>query len=222
MKKKKEKKQFVVIGLGRFGKSVAMHLEANGCSVMAIDEDQKRLNAVSDYVTSAMCVDIADEEASKDLGLNNFDGAIISLVHSLEKAVLATICAKEHGIKQVIVEAYDETQGKVLSKVGADLIVYPQREMGVHLANNLAFDNFLDSTELTADYSIAEIAVPREWIGKTLIELNLRAKYDLNVIALKRKNTVNVNPEADKPLLEADALMILGKNTILKKLSNSI
>lgn len=222
MKKKKEKKQFVVIGLGRFGKSVAVHLEANGCSVMAIDEDQKRLNAVSDYVTSAMCADIADEEASKDLGLNNFDGAIISLVHSLEKAVLATICAKEHGIEQVIVEAYDETQGKVLTKVGADLIVYPQREMGVHLANNLAFDNFLDSTELTTDYSIAEIEVPRDWIGKTLIELNLRAKHALNVIAIKRKNTVNVNPEADKPLLEADSLMILGKNTILKKLSNSI
>lgn len=220
--KKNTKKQFVVIGLGRFGRSVAKHLEANGCMVMAIDEDKKRLNLIADYVTTAMCVDISDEDVVKELGLSNFDGAVISIVHNLEKAVLATICTKEYGIKQVIVEAYDEMQGKVLNKVGADMIVYPEREIGVHLANNLAFDNFLDSIELSSDYSIAEIHLPKQWIGKNLIELNLRAKYDVNVIALKRGNEIDVTPVADMTFLENDILMIIGQNSILKKLSNSI
>lgn len=220
--KKNTKKQFVVIGLGRFGRSVAKHLEANGCMVMAIDEDKKRLNLIADYVTTAMCADISDEDVVKELGLSNFDGAVISIVHNLEKAVLATICAKEYGIKQVIVEAYDEMQGKVLNKVGADMIVYPEREIGVHLANNLAFDNFLDSIELSSDYSIAEIPLPKQWIGKNLIELNLRAKYDVNVIALKRGNEIDVTPVADMTFLEHDILMIIGQNSILKRLSNSI
>lgn len=222
MKKKAQKKQFVVIGLGRFGRSVAKHLEANGCMVMAIDEDEKKVNMISEYVTSAMCLDISDEEVAKELGLRNFDGAVISIVHSLEKAVLATLCVKENGIEQVIVEAYDETQGKVLKKVGADVIVYPEREMGVHLANNLVFDNFLDAIELTSDYSIADIQTPEEWVGKNLIELNLRAKYDVNIIAIKRGTKVNVIPAADIPLAADDILMVLGENEILKKLSHTI
>ncbi len=222
MKKKAEKKQFVVIGLGRFGRSVAKHLEANGCMVMAIDSDEKKVNLVSEYVTSAMCLDIADEDVAKELGLSNFDGAIISIVHSLEKAVLATICAKEYGIKQVIVEAYDETQGKVLNKVGADEIVYPEREMGTRLANNLAFDNFLDTVELSADYSMADIEVPEEWIGKNLIELNLRAKYDMNVLALKRDGEMIVTPAADMSFIENDVVVIMAHNRTLKKLSASI
>lgn len=221
MKKKAEKKQFVVIGLGRFGRSVARHLEANGCMVMAIDDDEKKVNLVSEYVTSAMCLDIADEEVAKDLGLSNFDGAIISIVHSLETAVLATICVKEYGIKQVIVEAYDETQGKVLKKVGADEIVYPEREMGVHLANNLAFDKFIDTVELSVDYSMADINVPEPWIGKNLIELNLRAKYDINVIALKRGSELIVTPAADMALTGEDVMVIMGHNKTLKKLSAS-
>ena len=222
MKKKKVKKQYVVIGLGRFGRSVAKHLEANGCTVMAIDMDEKKVNLVSDYVTSAMCLDISNEEATNELGLSNFDGAVISIVNSLEKAVLATICAKEHGIKQIIVEAYDETQGKVLKKVGADKIVYPEHEMGNHLAKNLAFDNFLDAVELSDGYSIAEIQTPEEWVGKNLIELNLRVKYDINVIALKRDREIDVTPVADMPLLEGDILVILGANHILKKLSKVV
>ncbi|MDO5156577.1 MAG: TrkA family potassium uptake protein [Eubacteriales bacterium] len=219
---KKPKKQFVVIGLGRFGRSVAKHLEKNGCNVMAIDEDEKKVNMISEYVTSAMCLDISDEEVVKELGLSNFDGAVISIVHSLEKAVLATICVKENGIGQVVVEAYDETQGKVLKKLGADVVVYPEREMGVHLANNLAFDNFLDAIELTSDYSIADIQTPKDWVGKNLIELNLRAKYDVNIIAIKRGTKVDMTPPADIRLAEEDVLMVLGENNILKKLSHTI
>lgn len=222
LKKKKGKKQFVVIGLGRFGRSVAVYLEMNGCDVMAIDEDEKKVNAISEYVTSAMCLDISNEEAVKELGLSNFDGAVVSIVRNLEKAVLATFCLKEYGISQVIVEAYDEMQGKILTKVGADQIIYPEHEMGLHIANTLAYDNFLDLIELSEDYTIADIKTPAAWVGKNLIELNLRAKYDVNIIAIKNQEDMKVTPSADVRLKEDDILMILGENDTLKKLSGAI
>ena len=219
---KRAKKQYVVIGLGRFGRSVAKSLEANGCSVLAIDEDEKKVNLVSEYVTSAMCLDISNEDAANELGLGNFDGAVISKVNSLEKAVLATICVKEKGVKQVVVEAYDDTQAKVLKKLGAVKIVFPEREMGKHLANNLSFDNFVDTVELSNGYSVVEIHVPHAWVGKNLIELKLRTKYEVNVIAIKHNNNTDVTLAADKPLLEGDILVMLGENEVLKKLSKAV
>lgn len=220
MKKRKiEKKQYVVMGLGRFGTSVAKQLEANGCMVLAVDRDERRVNNVAEYVTRAMCVDITDEEAILELGLSNFDGAVVSIGHNLDAAIFAVMSAKEQGIPKVIAKAYDETQGKILTKVGADEIVYPEREMGYHLAKNLAFGRLLDSVELTADYSIAEIPLLREWRGKNLIELKLREKYHVNVIAVKRGSDLEITPPADKPFLDGDVLVILGKNDVLNRLS---
>lgn len=220
MKKRKiEKKQYVVMGLGRFGTSVAKQLEANGCMVLAVDRDERRVNNVAEYVTRAMCVDITDEEAILELGLGNFDGAVVSIGHNLDAAIFAVMSAKEQGIPKVIAKAYDETQGKILTKVGADEIVYPEREMGYHLAKNLAFGRLLDAVELTADYSIAEIPLLREWRGKNLIELKLREKYHVNVIAVKRGSDLEITPPADKPFLDGDVLVILGKNDVLNRLS---
>ena len=139
--KKNTQKEYIVIGLGRFGNSVAKQLEANGCRVLAIDRLEKRVNQIADYVTLAMCVDVANEEALKELGGRNFDGAIISIGHSLDASVLATIWAKEQGIKKVIAKAYDEMQGKILTKLGVDEIVYPEKEIGVQLAADS--DSFL-------------------------------------------------------------------------------
>ena len=220
MKKRKiEKKQYVVMGLGRFGTSVAKQLEANGCMVLAVDRDERRVNNVAEYVTRAMCLDITDEEAILELGLSNFDGAVVSIGHNLDAAIFAVMSAKEQGIPKVIAKAYDETQGKILTKVGADEIVYPEREMGYHLAKNLAFGRLLDAVELTADYSMAEIPLLREWRGKNLIELKLREKYHVNVIAVKRGSDLEITPPADKPFLDGDVLVILGKNDVLNRLS---
>lgn len=220
MKKRKiEKKQYVVIGLGRFGTSIAKQLEANGCMVLAVDRDERRVNNVAEFVTRAMCLDITDEEAILELGLSNFDGAVVSIGHNLDAAIFAVMSAKEQGIPKVIAKAYDETQGKILTKVGADEIVYPEREMGYHLAKNLAFGRLLDAVELTADYSIAEIPLLREWSGKNLIELKLREKYHVNVIAVKRGSDLEITPPADKPFLDGDVLVILGKNDVLNRLS---
>lgn len=219
MKKKIQKKQYIVIGLGRFGRSVARQLEVNGCMVLAIDKEEKSVNMVAEYVTRAMCLDVTDEDAVKELGFSNFDGAIIAIGQNLDAAIFATIWAKEQGVKLVIAKAYDETQGKILTKVGADEIVYPEREIGCHLAKNLAFGNFLDAVELTADYSIVEIPVLSDWIGKNLIELKLREKYHVNVIAVKRNRELEVNPSAEKKFLDGDIMVVLGKDEILKKLS---
>lgn len=216
---KMEKKQYIVIGLGRFGRSVARNLEANGCMVLAVDKEEKNVNLVAEYVTRAVCLDITDEDAVRELGLGNFDGAIVAIGQSLDAAVLGVMWAKEQGVPKVIAKAYDDTQGKILTKVGADEIVYPEREMGDHLAKALAFGNFLDAVELTADYSIAEASVLQEWDGRNLRELRLRDKYHINVIAVKRNHDLEINPSAEEILRAGDALVLLGKNEVLKKLS---
>jgi trk system potassium uptake protein TrkA len=219
MKKKIGKKEYLVIGLGRFGRSVARQLEENGCSVLAVDMDEKKAKQIADDVTFSMCVDITNEDSLQELGMRNFDGAVISIGQNLEAAVLATMWAKEQGVPQVIAKAYDEMQGKILTKIGADEVVYPEREMGMHLANKLAFNHLVDSIELTADYSIMDIPVPEKWIGKTLKDLKLREKYRVNVIALKRHGEMTMTPAADDPILKGDVFVLMGTNDTLKKLA---
>lgn len=219
--KKNMRKEYIVIGLGRFGSSMAKQLEANGCEVLAIDRNEKRVNQIAEYVTLAMCVDVTNEDALKELGGRNFDGAIISIGHSLEASVLAAIWAKEQGVGQIIAKAYDDMQGKILTKVGVDKIVYPEREMGVHLANDLAFNNLFDAIELTSEYSIADVPALGSWAGKNLEELKLREKYGVNVIAIKRGGVLLINPPADDPTKQGDIFLILGLNGTLKKIANA-
>ena len=219
--KKRTQKEYIVIGLGRFGSSVAMQLEANGCKVLAIDRNERRINQIAEYVTLAMCVDVTNEDALMELGGRNFDGAVISIGHSLDASVLAAIWAKEQGIRQIVAKAYDDMQGKILTKLGVDEIVYPEKEMGVHLANNLAFNNLLDTTELTSDYSMADVGVLKSWIGKNLKELNLRKKYGVNVIATKRGGALLINPSADDPTQNEDVFVLLGKNNTLKRIADA-
>lgn len=214
-------KEYIVIGLGRFGSNVARQLEANSCRVLAIDRNEQRIRQIAEYVTLAMCVDVTNEESLAELGGRNFDGAVISIGHSLDASVLATIWAKEQGINKIIAKAYDDMQGKILTKIGADEIVYPEKEMGIHLANNLAFNNLFDAIELTSEYSIADIAILRDWIGKSLIQLNLREKYGVNVIAIKRGGSLIINPPADVPSKKNDVFVLLGRNSTLNKIANA-
>lgn len=218
--KKHTQKEYIVIGLGRFGTSVAKQLEANGCKVLAIDRDEKKIRQIAEYVTLAMCVDVTNEEALKELGGRNFNGAIISIGHGLEAAVLASIWAKEQGIDLVIAKAYDETQGKILTKIGVDEIVHPEKERGVHLANALAFNNLFDAIELTSEYSIADIDILGSWIGKSLKELNLRKKYGVNVVAIRRGGALVINPDADDPVQKNDIFVLLGLNNTLKRIAS--
>lgn len=212
-------KEYVVFGLGRFGSSVARQLEMNGCKVLAVDSDEERVKEAAEDVTVAMKADISDINALDELGIRNFDGAIIAIGGNLEASVLATIWAKEHGVKLIIAKASSELQGRILKKVGADRIVFPEREMGIHLANSLIMNSLFDTIELTSEYSIADISVQDSWIGKSLKELKLRDRFHVDVIAVKRNGRMLVTPSADEKFVSGDVCVILGKNTTLKRLS---
>ena len=216
---KNRRKEFVVFGMGKFGISVAKALSDNGCQVMAVDSEQDRIAEVAEYVTHAVCADVTDAEAMYSLGIRKFDGAIVAIGENLEASVLVTIIAKELGIPYVLAKAQTELQAKVLKKVGADKIVFPEKETGIRIANNLASGNFFDAIELSTKYSMMDLSVPAEWVGKTLRELNLRATKKINIIGIKQKEEFEITPDPDAPLTEDDILVVIGKNQTLSKLA---
>lgn len=214
------RKEFVVFGLGRFGKSVATTLAEGGCEVMVVDNDEDKIHEIADYVTYAVRADVTEAEALENLGLKNFDGAVIAIGENLEASVMVTILVKELGVPYVLAKAQNELHAKVLKKVGADMVVFPEKETGIRIANNLMMGNFFDAIELSSTSSMMELDILQEWIGHSLRELNLRAKNKINVIGIKRDDQLNINPDADMPLERNDVLVIIGKNEILNKLAN--
>ncbi|WP_027340650.1 potassium channel family protein [Halonatronum saccharophilum] len=214
----KEAKQYIVLGLGRFGSSVARTLSSKGYDVLAIDTDDCRVLDISSEVTHAVEADATDEEALKALGVNNFDVAVVSIGQNIHASILATLVLKELGVKYVVAKAQHAMHGKVLSKVGADRIVYPERDMGVRVANNLISTNLLDYIELSPDYRIIELVADKRYAGQTLRKLDLRRKYGVNVIAIKANDKVILSPEADHSINEGDLLVVVGHADGLKEL----
>ncbi len=205
-------KQFIVVGLGRFGSSVAKTLTDNGYDVLAIDQDHQIIQDISNSVTHAVEADATDEEALKTLGVRNFDVAIVSIGDNLHANILCTLILKELEVPYVIVKAQDNLHGKVLTKVGADRVVYPERDMGERIANNLISSNVLDYLEFAPNYSVVEIMASETMVGKTLAELGFRNKYDVNVMAIKRGQSLNMTPGGNDKILEDDTLIVMGKN----------
>ncbi|HKL13672.1 MAG TPA: TrkA family potassium uptake protein [Halanaerobiales bacterium] len=210
-------KQFIVVGLGRFGSSVAKTLTDNGHDVLAIDQDHQIIQDISNSVTHAVEADATDEEALKTLGVRNFDVAIVSIGDNLHANILCTLILKELGVPYVIVKAQDNLHGKVLTKVGADRVVYPERDMGERIAHNLISSNVLDYLEFAPDYSVVEIMASPNMIGKSLAELEFRSQFDVNVMAIKRGQHLNMSPGASDKILENDTLIVMGKNENLDK-----
>ena len=213
------RKEFVVFGMGKFGTSVAKALADNGCQVMAVDSEQSKVEEIAEDVTYAVCTDVTDAEAIHSLGIRNFDGAIVAIGENLEASVLVTIISKEMGIPYVLAKAQSELQAKVLKKVGADKIIFPEKESGIRIANNLVSGNFFDAIELSAKYSMMDLDVPEEWVGKSLRELNLRATKKINIIGIKQEGEFEITPDPDAPLSADDVLVIIGKNQTLSKLT---
>lgn len=213
-------KQFVVIGLGRFGASVAETLAENGFDVLAIDKDPERVQAIADIVTHAVEADATDEEALKTLGVRNFDVAVVSIGDNVSANILCTLILKELNVPYVIVKAPDSLHGKVLTKVGADRVVYPERDMGARIANNLISSNVLDYIEFAPEYGVVEILASEKMIGRTLGELALRSKFNVNVMAIKRGQELFISPGADDKILEEDRLVVMGKNENLEQLKS--
>ncbi|QGU94966.1 TrkA family potassium uptake protein [Clostridium bovifaecis] len=216
------RKQFVVIGLGRFGSSIAKTLYSLGNDVLAIDSDEETIQDIADSVTHAVQVDATDENSLRTLGISNFDVAVVSIGSDVQASIMATLLARELGVKHVIAKAHNELHGRVLKKIGADRVIFPERDMGVRVAHNLVSSSILDYIELSPDYSIAEIASPAEWHGKTLKELNMRSQYGINVMALKRNNEVNVSPSAEDVIEKGDIIVAIGGIEELNELENKI
>lgn len=216
------KKQFVVIGLGRFGTSVAKTLYSLGNDVLAIDVDEETVQNISDSVTHSVQADATDENTLRSLGIRNFDVAVVTIGSDLQSSVMVTLLLKELGVEHIIAKANSEIHAKVLYKIGADRVVLPERDMGVRVAHNLVSSNILDYIELSPDYSIAEIANPKAWQGKTLQELNLRANFGINIVAVKKDNDINVSPMADDKLEAGDVIVAIGCADELNKLENQI
>lgn len=213
------RKEFVVFGMGRFGMSVAKTLSENGCQVLAVDEEQSKIELIADDVTYAVCTDVTDVDAVNSLGISNFDGAVIAIGGNLEASVMVTILAKELGIPYILAKAQNELHAKILKKVGADMVVFPEKETGIRIAHNLIDGNLFDAVELSEQHSMMDFQVPESWIGKSLRQLNLRNTKKINVIGLKRDGKLDIAFDVDMPLIAEDVLIIIGKNNALSRLT---
>lgn len=211
-------KSFVIIGCGRFGQSVARTLYGLGNEVLAIDKSAETVQVISEEVTHAVQADVMDEAVLKELGLRNFDVAVVSIGSNLEASIFATLMAKEVGVKKVVTKAQSELHGKLLSKIGADKIIFPERDMGVRVGHNLVSTNILDFIELSPDYGILEITALTEWENKTLNQLKLSSKYGLNVMVIKKGTKVIVPPSADDLVEKDDILVVIGSTKDINRI----
>ena len=209
-------KSFVVIGLGRFGTEAARRLYSLGCEVMAIDSRPELVERIKDDVTHAVTANAQDKEVLRSLDIMNFDCAVIAIGDSLSDSVLATMNVKELGVPHVVCKAHDETHREVLKKLGADRVVIPEQENAARLAKSLASHNVLDYIELSEDYGIIDVSAPKSWWDKSLIELNVRAKLGVNILAVKRNGEITVSPSAHFRIQEKDIMVVLGDTAALK------
>ena len=208
----KNKKTYAVFGLGRYGIAVARELVENGKEVIAVDTEQRIVNDASAFLPVCKCADVTDPEVISKLGIGSIDTVIICMAGNLEASVMAVTLCKEAGVKTVIAKCANEMHQKILLRVGADQVVFPEKESGIRLATNLLSSGFVDLIALSKDVSMVEIDVKDEWLGKNLIELNLRKKYGFNIVAIKKGGNVNVsiNPEQ---IIDADTTLIVIANT---------
>jgi len=214
-------KQFVIIGCGRFGSSVAKKLHELGSEVMAVDSSEETIQSIADSVTHAVQADATDENALKAMGIRNFDVAVITIGANIQASIMVTLMVKELGIKHIVAKAQNEMHAKVLYKIGADRVVFPEREMGVRVAKNLVSNKILDYIELSQDYTIAEVTPLKAWVGKSLLELNIRSQHGINVIAIKNQDGININVGPNELITEHDILVVIGHNDDIRKVEGN-
>ncbi|CAH8707621.1 TrkA family potassium uptake protein [Paenibacillus thiaminolyticus] len=212
------KKQFAIIGMGRFGSSVAQNLSNMNFEVLAIDSSEQKIQEVMNIVTHAVSADSTDEDALRALGIRNFDVVVVAIGQDIQSSILTTLILKDLGVPMIVVKAQNELHGKVLSKIGADKVVFPERDMGARVAHHLISPNILDYIELSEDHSIVEMRASSLMIGKNLKELDIRARFGCNVMAIKNNGKTNISPYAEDRIKDGDILVIVGQNNHLKNL----
>lgn len=211
-------KNYVIIGLGRFGTAVAGKLQELGNEVMVIDESQAQVQKMADTVTHAVVADARDEDVLRNLGVGSFDCAVVAIGGDLAASILITLNLKALGVPTVICKAQNEQQKQALEKLGADRVLIPEREMGLKLAQNLTSSGILDYVELSSGSGMAELRTPKSWTGKSLMELDIRKKYGVTVAALRKADgDLTVFVDAKYPLQVTDELIIVGSNENLAR-----
>ncbi len=211
-------KSYAVFGLGRYGLAVAKELVANGADVLAVDLNEQIVDSAILDIPYCKCADITNAEVIKQLGIANMDVVIIAMANNLEASVMAIMHCKSVGVKTVIAKCAGEMQGNILSKVGADKVVFPEKESGNRLAKNLLSSGFVDVVELSGEVSLVEIDVRPEWVGKTLVELNFRKKYGINVIAIRRGQSVDINIDPMEKLSKDLELVVIANTSKISKI----
>ncbi|GGK28193.1 potassium transporter Trk [Caldalkalibacillus thermarum] len=221
---KQAKRSFLVIGLGRFGESITKTLASLDHEVMVIDKDEAKVNKVADLVTQAVHADATDESVLKELGVSNLDEAIVAIGDDIQASILTTLILKDMGFERIVVKAKNDYHGRVLEKIGADVIIHPEKDMGIRVAHSILSGNIIDFIELSPDYSLIEVAASQTMNGKSLKELNLRAKFGCTVLTIKPKDEekINISPSANDVVKAGDVLVLVGTNRALSKLEQEL
>ncbi|AKS37878.1 potassium transporter Trk [Anoxybacillus gonensis] len=217
-----KKKEFAVIGLGRFGGSVCRTLSEQGMEVLAIDVDEEKVNEYASIASQAVVADSTDENVLKSLGIRNFDHVIVAIGDNIQASILTTLILKELGVEKITVKATNDYHEKVLKKIGADHIVHPERDMGERIANNMISNNVLDYLELSDRHSIVEIVANERLHGHSLLELDIRAKYGINIVAIKRNNDIIVSPLASEVIYAGDILIVIGADQDIDRFESEV
>lgn len=213
-------KQFAVIGIGRFGENLIRELCRMGYEVLAIDVDEERVNDAVDIATHAVQADSMDEETLKALGIRNFDVVIVAIGDNIQSNILTTIMLKELGVKKVVAKAKNTLHGKVLEKIGADIVIFPERDMAIKVARSLVSHNFLEQINLSSTYGIIELIAPKAFLNKKLSDLALRKKMQVSIMAIRRGEEIIVAPGPEESIFYEDILVMLGKNEDLEKINS--
>ena len=214
---KNMRKQYIVLGLGRFGASVACHLGERGHEVLAVDSNEDLVSAVAPFVTQAIQADATDESVLNELDLASFDAAVVAIGTNVRDSILVSVLCKEAGIPLVIAKAVDDLHAKVLRKIGVDRIVFPERDMGLRVARSLDAPNIIDLMELSGDYQIAEILTPEKWRGRTMLDVNVRRNYGLTILGVRRGEQFIPSPDAEWVFCEGDILLVMGKTKDIER-----
>lgn len=214
--------EYAIIGMGRFGTSVARTLHQLGHQVLAIDKEEEPLRRVADEVTQAVQLDSTDAEALRRVGITNFSAVVVAIGSAIQESILTTLVLKELGCTKVVAKAASEQQAKVLEKVGADVVVRPERDMGIRIAHTLASPGVLDYLELSPTFSIEELSVSGRMAGQTLGQLDLKARYGVSILLIRRDSQLLISPSADTVLRDGDVLVVVGENRSLSRLEASL
>ncbi|MFH1512841.1 MAG: TrkA family potassium uptake protein [Bacillota bacterium] len=212
-------KQFMVLGMGLFGSSLAKALHEMGHEVLAVDSDADLVEAIAPHVTQAVQIDATDEAALQELGVRNFDAVIVSIGKNLRDSILVCVIIKELGVPYLIAKATDEIHAKVLRKIGVDRVVFPERDMGVRVAKSLIMPNVLEMMEFSGDYRLIEIILPSKWAGHSILEIDVRKQYGISILAIQRDGKFIVSPSPDAVFEVGDILLVLGQKDDISNIS---